>query len=354
MVDFSSDQHQALDQIVRFIEQEDRPFYVLNGLAGTGKTTVLAEIAREFRLPMCAFTGKAASVLFNKTHLMATTIHAYIYDVERVLKDGVWQPYFTDKYEPGDLYGQMMLLDECSMVNRPLAQDMLRTGMRIVACGDPGQLPPVFGEQFFSVPDFTLIEPHRQALESPIIRQAYQVRNGIHYQPDGEGFQVCQTIPREQLLQAGAVIVYTNKSRRDLTILMRDMKGYARKFPQPGEPVMCLKNFKDAGLFNGGVYTLKQPFEPGDSDIVVEVDGVDTCVRNVEFECIPSSIDLEVDEPNTRFDFGYVITCHKAQGSEWENVIILDEYPLWREDRNKWLYTAITRASQKVSIIPYY
>lgn len=354
VVPLSEEQQYAYAQITDFIQNQNRDYYVLNGLAGTGKTTVLSHIGKEFGLPMCSFTGKAASVLYNKTGLAACTIHSYFYECEKHLIDGQVNLHFEDKFEAGELFGKVMLLDECSMVNRSLARDMLRTGMKIVACGDPGQLPPVVGEQFFNCPDFTLKEPHRQALESPIIRQAYQVRNGNHYQSDGEGFQVIHSMPREQLLEADAIIVYTNRTRRDLTIMIRELHGHARKYPQAGEPVMCLKNYKDFGLFNGAVYTLLEPFNPDGHHIVLDKDGQRIVVSGVEFECIPSNIPYEMAEPNTRFDFGYVITCHKAQGSEWKDIVIIDEYPLWRDERTRWLYTAITRASEKVSILPNY
>lgn len=350
MVPLSEEQQRAHDEIVDFIENGNREFYVMHGLAGTGKTTVLSRIGTAFGLPMCAFTGKAASVLHGKTGLMASTIHSYIYN-PRNAQGGV---QFDDKYDAGELFGEVMLLDECSMVNHAIARDMLRTGMRIIACGDPGQLPPVVGEQYFCVPDFTLAEVHRQALESPIIRQAHAVRAGQHYQADGDGFQMLQSMPRERLLEADAVICYTNATRRNLTIMIREMRGYGKRYPQAGEPVMCLRNSPDYGIFNGGVYDLAAPFEPGALEIHLIVDGGTLVVPFVEFECIPSTVRLHVDEPTTRFDFGYVLTCHKSQGSEWNHVVIVDEYPIWRQDRARWVYTAITRASEKVTIIPCY
>ena len=352
MVQLSAEQQHARSLIVDFIENQNSPYFVLNGLAGTGKTTVLADIGREYGLPMCSFTGKAASVLHGKTGLLATTIHEAIYYCEQIRDGDQVHLNFTDKYEPGELFGKVTLLDECSMVNRSIANDMLRTGMWIIAGGDPGQLPPVFGDPFFTQADFTLTEPHRQALESPIIRQAYQVRNGNHYQTDGDGFQVLSSLPRAQLLEADTVIVYTNRTRRDLTIMIRDLHGYGRKYPQAGEPVMCLKNAKDYGLYNGAIYTLLKTFDPEDHCIHLEVDGEPIEVPYVEFECIPSQVPDHVLEATTRFDFGYVITCHKAQGSEWKDIIIVDEYPLWQQDRARWLYTAITRAAERVRILP--
>jgi ATP-dependent exoDNAse (exonuclease V) alpha subunit len=52
-----------------------------------------------------------------------------------------------------------------------------------------------------------------------------------------------------------------------------------------------------------------------------------------------------------QFQYGYAISCHKSQGSQWDTVVIIDEHNSFRQDGNKWLYTAITRAAKKVVVI---
>lgn len=350
---FSADQEAAYKGINRFLDGSfEQRWISIQGLAGTGKTTVASRVAQERRLPMIAFTGKAASVLNRKTGLLASTIHAYIYDVEMYVIDGIPYPKFTDKYGDGDLAGDVAILDESSMVNTELAQDILRTGMRIIAFGDPGQLPPVVGEQFFDTADFTLTEPHRQALESAIIRQAYRARSGLPYENDGPDFVVSRRLSKDVLMSAGMVLCFRNSTRRDLTILMREMRGLDRSYPQPGEPVMCLRNAKEYGIYNGESYTLLHPFKDGDTSIVIDVNGEATEVYDVTFECIPSR--LRPRDVISSFDFGYARTVHKSQGSEDRHVLIVDEYPLYLPDRRQWIYTSITRGSERVSIVPYF
>ncbi|MBP3433826.1 MAG: ATP-binding domain-containing protein, partial [Clostridia bacterium] len=57
------------------------------------------------------------------------------------------------------------------------------------------------------------------------------------------------------------------------------------------------------------------------------------------------------EEPICRFEFAYAVTCHKAQGSEFDFVVVFDESWAFGEERNRWLYTAITRAKEKLLII---
>lgn len=350
----SEEQNSALRNILDFLDDDSRQIYTLHGLAGTGKTTVLSYIAQQYpRSLLCTLTGKAASVLRRKTGLKAMTIHSAFYKLvgEKILKSGKAQPIFDEAHEDGDLDGAFLLLDECSMINHIMAQDILRTGVKIVACGDPGQLPPVEGDPYFDKADFTLKTIHRQALESPIIRQAHRVRNGEKYEEDGEAFRVCK--PRElteiEKFSTDIVLCWTNKTRQSVNKHMRELRGYSMMpHPQAGEPVLCLKNCPEFGVFNGGLYVLKEPFIEGDTTIHLDIEGRTVRVPRVNFHGLKSAISM--GEPNTWFDFGYALTVHKAQGSEWPNVILIDEYRR-PEDRRKWLYTGITRAAEKITII---
>ena len=164
------------------------------------------------------------------------------------------------------------------MLNHELARDVIRTGAKIVACGDPGQLPPVTGGRFFTHADITLETIHRQALESPIIRQAHRVRRGEHYLPDGDAFQVLKRgLTDEEVMLADVILCHTNATRYAANLHARNVRGFIQPNPQPGEPLMCLKNAPQFGIFNGAVYTLEKPFLQGDHDIHIDVDGNSTC-----------------------------------------------------------------------------
>ena len=172
-------QNSAASQIAATIQSGANDTFTLHGLAGTGKTTVLASIAREHpEALLCTLTGKAASVLTRKTGAPAQTIHSAFYQLIGKSHDerGRKVLHWKESQRANALRRRAILLDECSMVNDAMADDILRTGATVIACGDPGQLPPVVGKQFFDRPDFTLTEIHRQAQESPIIRQAPAAR----------------------------------------------------------------------------------------------------------------------------------------------------------------------------------
>jgi exodeoxyribonuclease-5 len=348
----TDEQEQAMALIDEFMGDEGRQILLLHGLAGTGKTTLLSHTALNYRhTTLCTLTGKAASILRRKTSLPAQTIHSYFYRLIETSKDKVGRPVL--RFEPSHMYGelsrQLVLVDEVSMVNDELARDLIRTDAKIIASGDPGQLPPVKGRPFFNDPTFVLTEIHRQALNSPIIRQAHRVRAGLPYHSDGSEFRVQRDGTSDDLINADAVLCWTNRTRHAFNDKCRRLRGHWQSYPQVGEPLVCLKNVGSLGIFNGGIYTLLAPFRAGDRDIEIDVDGVATLVRNVTFENIDSSLPDHV-EATTSFGFGYAMTVHKAQGSEWDSVVLMDEYRP-SQDRAKWLYTAVTRAVQKILVV---
>jgi exodeoxyribonuclease-5 len=353
-ITLSEEQEAASGLIFEYLGASRMRPFVLQGLAGTGKTTVLAEIARDVpQAILCTLTGKAASVLRRKTGLMASTVHSAFYKLTDKTNDrlGREKLYFEPVHGRGELADKIVLIDECSMINHALAADIMRTGAKIVACGDQGQLAPVEGQRYFNEADIVLETIHRQAMESPIIRQAHAVRHDRMYRDDGDFRFIKRAVTDEEILGADVILCYTNDTRRVANAHARAVRGYWQSWPQEGEPVMCLKNAPAFGVFNGAVYTLEQPFVEGDTSIQIDVDGVSTVIPFVYFiglkNCVPQHV-----EATTGFDFGYAMTVHKAQGSEWPNVVLIDEYHRATE-RREWLYTAITRASERITVTQY-
>jgi ATP-dependent exoDNAse (exonuclease V) alpha subunit len=242
-----------------------------------------------------------------------------------------------------------VLLDESSMIGDDIGRDLLATGAKVIACGDPGQLPPVREQQFFRRADVTLIEIHRQALESSILRQAHAVRSGGSYAADGPCIRVAPDGTDDDLRDVDVVLCWTNRTRDHMNAKCRRVRGYWQLTPQVGEPVVCLKNASQYGIFNGATYTLLQPFLEADTSIVLDVDSVAMEIPRVTFRGIPSALGNDV-EATTAFDFGYAMTVHKAQGSEWDSVVLVDEYRRY-EQRKEWLYTGITRAAERILIV---
>jgi exodeoxyribonuclease-5 len=322
--------------------------FTLHGLAGTGKSCLLAKLAREVpRTQLATLTGKAASILARKTGLPAVTVHALIYHLvgEDVDARGRRELLFENKLGRHALSTRIVLLDECSMINEALASDLLRTGCRIIAAGDPGQLPPVKGSPFFVKPDVMLEEVHRQAWDSPIIRQAHAVRHGGRY--SGDGFRVAGRVSGEDILGADMLLTWRRATRTQLNALARTWRGLEGA-PKAGEPVACLMNDQALGLYNGAVYDLAEDYVPYSGTIVVH--GDDGCRVWIE-DTFFAGVDGMEDEVGRRrggspFMAGYAMTVHKAQGSEWDSVIVADEYR--GDDYRRWAYTAITRARSRV------
>jgi len=357
----SAGQAAAMDVVHEFMRSK-RDLLTIHGLAGTGKTTLLAQVAHQYRpTAMCCLTGKAASVLRDKTNLRTCTIHSYFYRLidKRVDDDGRKQLTFAPKHDQGDLWGNLVLVDECSMVPVAIGLELMGTGAKVLACGDQGQLPPVRGEPFFSRADVTLTEIQRQARESPIIRQAWAVRGGAHYRADGADFQLVRAVTPDDMLWADTILCWRNETRHSLNAMVRKLRGFTAPHPQAGEPILCLKNAPMYDVWNGGIYTLAADYEPRDYAMKVIVDGEGVTIPGAAWEDEQPRAPCERcgrfhhddDEPTTTFDYGYALTVHKAQGSEWPRVLLVDEHSKARH-RREWLYTAITRAARSIRIAP--
>jgi exodeoxyribonuclease V len=257
--------------------------------------------------------------------------------------------YFQRVHSVGAMRGKVVLLDECSMIDAKTANDLLQSGAKIVAVGDPGQLPPVHGATFFNQPDITLTQIHRQALESPIIRQAHAVRENGGYQTDGADFQVVRKASDEQMMTADAILCWRNVTRHKVNSRMRSLLGYSLPYPQAGEPVLCLKNALRYGIFNGVTYELARNFLPDDDAIYLLMDGVEVEVPKCVFVEKGGSLDdYDDDDFTSAFDFGYCLTVHKSQGSEWNKVLLIDENH--KHERRRWLYTGLTRAAKSIVV----
>jgi exodeoxyribonuclease-5 len=215
-----------------------------------------------------------------------------------------------------------------------------------------------------------LTEIHRQAGESAIIRLATMARQGVsipYGEHDGYVWKMRRTdLAPEQLLRGGQVICGRNATRLHLNAAMKHAAGFAGAHPVGGgEKIICLKNRNDLGLVNGMFVSLADIRHEGPLEFnatLTTEDGVAIAGRH-RFYKGHYDDHVHLDPERSRRDWkamrglietvwGYAITCHKSQGSQWENVIVYDD-GLGRtaEDRARWLYTAITRAEQGLAIL---
>ncbi len=207
-----------------------------------------------------------------------------------------------------------------------------------------------------------LTEVHRQAADNPIIALSMQVRAGGRLQVGDYGES--RVIRREQLgasavTRADQLLVGTNKSRRAFNRRMRELMGFSHPMPEVGEKLVCLRNDKKKGLLNGGTFIVDtlHPMR-GDKLRMSVTPEEDRSRKPTRINVLPALFEEgeEALSPAARresddFDFGYALTVHKAQGSQWNDVVLFDESYAFRDHRHRWLYTGLTRAAERIVIV---
>jgi len=397
-MEWSRQQEEALRQVEAWRKARDRPYFCLAGYAGTGKTTLARHLVASWpgQVYFAAYTGKAALVLRRKGVRDASTIHRLIY-VPRDKCDGhlrelrlqkvrlerrsprpdaeiakveaeiaaeqqnLARPDFHLNLDSALCTASLVVVDEYSMVDHQVGEDLLSFGCPVLALGDPGQLPPVKGRCYFDgAPDYLLTEVHRQAEDSPVIRLATMAREGREIPLGTYGESRVVRGPTkisdelvDVMLGSDQVLVGTNTTRRTCNDLMRKRSGRVRDTPVSGDKLVCLRNNYEDGLLNGQTFTVVR--------VCVRTSHLELALRDDEgtimrcfahkkfFEGGPVEMDPGERRLANELDYGYALTVHKAQGSEWDHVVIVDE---WRgQGRREWLYTAVTRAAERVTIV---
>ena len=412
----SKDQIEAKNTILDWIHSSRRATYItMGGYAGTGKSSLIAEVRKSlpprWKVAFCAYTGKASGVMKDKlisanainNNDYVGTIHSLCYrpredpDTKLIVFERV--PYIG--YD-------LIVVDEASMVNKELFNDLRSYGIPMLFVGDHGQLPPISTDDFnlMSNPLIRLEEVHRFGNNNALLDLSVMARNGdsIPFKVfDDKVAKVKESDPLvNDFIQNhlgdfsdGVCLCGTNNTRVDVNQLIRLNLGVIEdiddKIPRIGDRVVCLKNNKNLvePIYNGMLGRLESigTVDKFDEAYMVRVnvdDGFthDGMVAKQHFGEMKYSADgkefvtmkelmnlktnLTVMERKRlrgklgkrkiyldAFDFGYCLTVHKAQGSEWGNVLLFEETSgYWDSDyRNKWLYTAVTRSSDRLLII---
>jgi exodeoxyribonuclease-5 len=365
MATFTPHQEAALRAASAWLgAKRGRPaIFRLFGYAGTGKTTLAKHIAAgvDGKVLFAAFTGKAACVMRSKGCHGASTIHRLIYKPpernEEMPSFELWDRAPASK-------AKLIIIDECSMVDAELARDLMSFEVPLLVLGDPAQLPPIQGGGFFTdaEPDAMLTEVHRQAQNDPIVWLSMQIRAGNPLVPGQYG--VTQVVRRADLdpkrvLGADQVLVGRNVTRRAYNMRLRERRGFGDPLPMRGDKLVCLRNNRSKNLFNGGLWTVmgKPKTRRGIIHMRLEPDedmGEEEVKVAVRPECFAGTLeqlDWSARKHFDEFDFGYVLTVHKAQGSQWDDVVLFDESGAFQENRGRWLYTGVTRAAKKLTVV---
>lgn len=360
---WSPQQDEALKAVADWLKRPAVQVFRLFGYAGTGKTTLARHLAenQDGEVAFGAYTGKAAYVLRQKGCEGATTIHSMIYRPRGEDEEG---PSFAINRDSAAASADLIIIDECSMVDEELGRDLLSFAKPVLVLGDPAQLPPVKGGGFFTEaePDLMLTEVHRQAADNPIIRMSMDVREGrtLDYGDYGDSEIIHRgEIEAERILAADQVLVGMNRTRRLYNARIRSLKDFSGPFPEPGETLVCLRNDKTKGLLNGGLWQVERvrDFAKGlvkmnvIPDEMLAKKSVRVSVPAEFFEGKEEALSFSVRRRADEFDYGYALTVHKAQGSQWDDVVLFDESRAFRDNRERWLYTGLTRAAEKITIV---
>lgn len=391
-IHFGNDQLRAIKMAREWFKTGDfirNPIFVIGGYAGTGKSTVLNQVLCELNIPnykvaYVTYTGKAAVVL-RKKGLNAITIHKLIYQTMKTTSSG--KPSFKLKrHIPPNI--ELICIDELGMVPNNMMLDLLKFNVPILGLGDPGQLSPIYGENFFiRNADVFLTEVFRQSGDSSLLKAATDIRNDIDiytqkYSDDVKIFNI--TNFKGNILDYDQILCSANKNRRTINVKCRELMKIKSKIPIKGEKVICqMNNFNESYSYKGtsievclvngltGIL-LTDSVEISDGVIffMFGPDGmpglsIPVIARKDTFEDNYEDWDIVKDKRKqglelkfyadkivNDFDFGYCITCHKSQGSEWENVLVYDDcFYHNKDDYKRWLYTAVTRAKKQVTIV---
>ena len=389
-IELTDEQESLKKEIIRWYRNfpYGKPYYYYSGAAGTGKTTVIHSVIDELDLDIsevisCAYVGKAVLVLMRHG-LPASTIHSLIYTPRltthkefvlddfgnpKEIKKRKMEFVLKDKL-PEKI--KLIIVDECAMVNDSIREDIMSFGIPIIMTGDQNQLPPVFGtSSILDNPDFVLTKIMRQAEGDPIVYLSQCILNDIplEYGIYGKSKVVPSiTIDKNILTDYDMILCGKNKTREELNNRIREeVLNYNDPKPRLGDKIICRKNNWQESL--NGIYLTN-----GLVGYITEIDYCSLYRDIVYIDFRPDfmedsfeklSLDykyLKADWSERkdygfgfndleRFEYAYAITTHLSQGSEYSDVLYMDEYFHDQLTLKRLRYTAITRARDSITYV---
>jgi len=391
-MELTNKQQQGLNIALERYKQKEK-YVTIAGYAGTGKTTLVKFIIAALdvdpdKVAYASYTGKAAEVLRKKGNKNAMTLHRLLYDsIPRPGGGFFRKPKLSLDYT-------IVVVDEVSMVPRSMIEMLLRHKVFVIFLGDPGQLPMIDKNEshdYLQHPHVFLDEVMRQAAESEIIQLTMKIRNGEDI-PFMKGNEVI-VIPRKELvtghlLWADNIICATNATRHGVNKQVRELLGYEGELC-PREKIIIKRNYWEDcnedgdALVNGTVGivdnifesmiqlpgyikndrhripTIMAEFTPDKGKTFGTIDFDKDFMLN-ETPCVDWRVAYQVGKLRNKLGdilpkqatYGYALTCHASQGSEWEKVLVMEEnFPFDKKEHQRWVYTAATRAAEKLVLV---
>ena len=391
-MELTKKQQDGLEEALTRYKNHEK-YVVISGYAGTGKTTLVHFIidaldVEKNKVAFCSFTGKAAEVLRKKGNKNVMTLHKLLYDSIPRPGGGFYRkPKLSLDYT-------IIVVDEVSMVPKSMIDMLLKHQVFVIFLGDPGQLPQIDKNESHDLldhPHVFLDQVMRQAAESEIIQLTMKIRNGeeIKY---FEGKEV-MVIPKSKLVTghltwADVIITATNNVRHNVNNQMRKLLGFEGEL-QEGEKIIFKSNYWDDindegdALVNGtlgivsNIYnsyinipnyikndrhkipTIMCDFIPEVGSKYLSVNLDKDFLKN-EVACVDWRVSYRMGQLKNRIGdilprqatYGYAITGHAAQGSQFPKVLVLEEnFPFNKEEHKRWLYTCCTRPEEKLVLL---
>ncbi len=409
---WSLQQEQALSAVSAWMGDPTSQVMYLAGFAGTGKTTLAKHLADPSSWLFASYTGKSAHVLRQKGCENASTIHSLIYrpageshaqemllletrieqlegkeklSHEEVLELNARQKQLVKANadnEPryalwansplNDPNIDGLVVDEVSMVDERLGTDLESFGKKILVLGDPAQLPPIGSGGYFTrrTPDITLTDVHRHAKESGILRLATEIREGgdIYSWAGTEISDVtvhrrCDFDPDDlqmRAMEADQVLCGRNNTRKAANRKHRELIGYKEAGPVRGDRLVCLRNDRELGIFNGAMFTVveaENDLRSKTSDLELKSDDDGRIIRAPAWLHHMIGCESELSQMKyerrdlSEFTWAYCLTVHKSQGSQYNDVLLIDESEQFGQDARRHLYTGVTRAAKQLTVV---